>query len=209
MSQRKSFVEVLKENLSSESFKPLKLPKQKSHLNILLDPYKKEIYDYFICLKEVSKVHSSKRFYAKLFRDPVKISFYWCEEDWQGSIFAIYEHDGKFISVNGGFGSCSGCDAFITDSEEIRDHSQERLDKIFSRLIINENINDINIHGNHREYTHPELVSKFNIWIKNKIEIKPEIKSEIKHEVKPEIKPEIKLSNKIVKSWADIVSKKK
>lgn len=206
MSQRKSFVEVLKENLNSKSFKPLKLPKQKtnSHLNILPDPYQKEIYDYFICAKEVSKIHSSKRLYAKLFRDPVKISFYWCEEDWQGSIFAVYEYNSKFISVNGAFGSCSVCDPFINDGE-VDCHSQEKLNRVFSHLTINENINDINIHGNHPEYTHPELVSKFNIWIKNKLEIKPEIKPEIKLE----IKPEIKLANKIVKSWVDIVSKKK
>lgn len=220
MSERRSFAEILKENLTEKSFKnklPPKLkPKPLSYQ--ILDPFQKEIYDYFINLKDLLKIHSSRTFYAKLFKNPVKISFYWCEEDWQGSIFAIYQYSDKFISVKGGFGSCEVCDG-LPDS-------QERLDKIFSHLTINECVNDINIHGNHPEYTHPELISKFNTWkedftpqrqeieeeikddIKEKIKdkIKEEIKDKIKDKIKEEIVEEVKL---IKKTWADIVSKKK
>ena len=198
---KKSFAEILKENLTKKSFKnkPPKPAIPKPH------PFQKEIHDYFINLKDLSRIHSSKTFYAKLFKNPVKISFYWCEEDWQGSIFTVYEYSGKFISVNGGFGSCSTCDFFIRDSDELHEHSQERLDKTFLHLKITDNINNINIHGNHPEYTHPELVSKFNTWLetKTKIENVQDIK-EVKEEVKEIIKEE---SSK--KSWADIVSKKK
>jgi len=202
MSERKSFAEILKENLNSESFKPPpKSPKQKTierktierKTNLLTDPYKKKIYDYFIGIKELSKIHSSRTFYAKLFKNPVKTSFYWCEEDWQGSIFAVYEYSEKFISVTGGFGSCELCDG-LPDS-------QERLDKIFSHLTVNENINDINIHGNHPEYTHPELVTKFNNWKKL---LRPNDEIEEK-EVEVEVKVEEK---QVKKTWAEIVSKK-
>jgi hypothetical protein len=221
MSERRSFAEILKENLTEKSFKngvPPKLkPKPLSYQ--ILDPFRKEIYDYFINLKDLLKIHSSRTFYAKLFKNPVKISFYWCEEDWQGSIFAIYEYSGKFISVNGGFGSCSGCDFFIRDSEELHEHSQERLDKIFSHLTINENINDINIHGNHPEYTHPELINKFNIWKEGFAPRRQEVEEKVKVEnvfeetvETKEIKEE-KIENVVKevpkKTWADIVSKKK
>jgi len=211
MSERKSFAEILKENLNNESFKqPLKPPKQKTiETNLLIDPYKKEVYEYFIDIKELSKIHSSRTFYAKLFRNPVKTSFYWCEEDWQGSIFAIYEYSGKFISVKGGFGSCQICDGLP--------NSQERLDKIFSHLMFNENINDINIHGNHPEYTHPELISKFNTWkmsfAPRQHQIEKEIKQveEIKHVeeiVKVEQIVKVEEIKQVKKTWAEIISKK-
>lgn len=207
MSERRSFAEILKENLNSKSFKPpLKPAKQKpielkTELKIelktflLKDPFKKEIYNYFINLKELSKIHGSRTFYAKLFKNPVKTSFYWCEEDWQGSIFAVYEYSGKFISVKGGFGSCEFCDG-LPDS-------QERLNTIFSHLMFNENINDINIHGNYPEYTHPELISKFNTW-KGGFEIK-----EVKEEKVEEVTVKVEEIKQVKKSWAEIVSKKK
>jgi hypothetical protein len=214
MSERRSFAEILKENLSEKSFKngvPPK-PKPKPLSYQILDPFQKEIYDYFINLKDLLKIHSSRTFYAKLFKNPVKISFYWCEEDWQGSIFAIYEYSGKFISVNGGFGSCSGCDFFIRDSEELHEHSQERLDKIFSHLTINENINDINIHGNHPEYTHPELINKFNIWKDGFAPRRQEVEEKVKVEnvvEEKEIKVDVEEIKQVKKTWVDIVSKKK
>jgi hypothetical protein len=218
MSERRSFAEILKENLNSKSFKPppksliqkieQKIMDQQTTSPLkLTDPYQKEIYNYFIGIKELSKIHSSRTFYAKLFKIPVKISFYWCEEDWQGSIFAVYEYSGKFISVKGGFGSCEVCDG-LPDS-------QEKLNKIFSHLMFNENINDINIHGNHPEYTHPELVSKFNTWKGNyitlrQIEVDIEIKETIKETVKKTVKETVKEPIKeMKKTWADIVSKKK
>lgn len=214
MSERRSFAEILKENLTDKSFKPPPKPKtvdkktieqikQPTRPLILTNPYQKEIYEYFIGIKELSKIHSSRTFYAKLFKNPVKTSFYWCEEDWQGSIFAVYEYSGKFISVKGGFGSCEVCDG-LPDS-------QERLNKIFSHLMINENINEINIHGNHPEYTHHELVSKFNTWKGGYAPLRQiEVKEEIKEEevVKAEVVAEVDIKE-IKKTWAEIVSKKK
>lgn len=86
MSKRKSFAEILKENLTEKSFKN-KQPKLVVPTSLILDPFKKEISDFFINIKDLSRIHSSRTFYAKLFKIPIKISFYWCEEDWQGSIF--------------------------------------------------------------------------------------------------------------------------
>jgi len=67
----KLFADVLQENLNKDSFKPKTPP---------LDIFKKDIHEYFINLKELSKIHNSRTFYAKLFKYPIKISFYWCEE---------------------------------------------------------------------------------------------------------------------------------
>lgn len=199
MSKRKSFAEILKENLTEKSFKN-KQPKLVVPTSLILDPFKKEISDFFINIKDLSRIHSSRTFYAKLFKIPIKISFYWCEEDWQGSIFTVYEYNDKFISVKEEFGSCDYC-------YELPD-SQERLDKIFSHLVINENINDINIHGNHPEYTHPELMGKFNTWKEIYHQNYEKIK-ETKQNEQINVKlQEIKELN-FKESWADIVSKKK
>jgi len=238
---QKSFAQVLQENLTENSFKNKPIPPVPKKITScekvfdISDPFKKELYNYYITLKDLSKIHSFKSFYAKLFKKPIKIAFYWCEEDWQGEIFAIYEYpdnsndySGKFISIRGG--SCSGCDALYDQHE----HSQDMLNKVFSQLITYENIDEINVHGYSPEYTHPELISKFQNWIlekktvkvETKIETKVETKIEIKIEepetVKVETKIKIKIEelkvepvkeikqfiNQMSKSWADIVKKK-
>lgn len=241
MSERKSFAQVLKENLTEKSFKnkPKLKPKppvpKLQHKKIttceeISDPFKKEIHEFFIGIKDLSKIHSSRSFYAKLFKKPIKIAFYWCEEDWQGSIFAVYEYNEKFISVEGGYGSCEICDAFISYDEEPREHSEDMLNNVFSHLTINENIDDINIHGNYPEYTHPELISKFQNWkgsyapprqieakeekvenIEAKVEnFEAEVKEElIKNVEAKEIKEENVVKEVLKKTWAEIVSKKK
>lgn len=149
---KKLFSEILKENLTSNVFLNDLSPKPSYSLNNL-HPVKKEIHKYFINLKELLKVYNSIEFYRKLFKNPVKNCFYWCEEDFQGSLFTIYEYNGWFIYTRGGFGSCEVCDGLV--------NSQERLDKIFLELKITD---DINIHGNLLEYTHPELIDKFNTF---------------------------------------------
>lgn len=247
---QKSFARVLQENLTENSFKNKPKPPVPKKITScekifdMSDPFKKELYNYYITLKDLSKIHSFKSFYAKLFKKPIKIAFYWCEEDWQGEIFAIYEYpdnsdnsdeySGKFISIRGG--SCSGCDAFITYNPH--EHSQDMLNKVFSQLIIYENIDEINVHGYSPEYTHPELISKFENWILEKKTVKiveepetikvtkiveetetvrvaePETVKVVEpvsetEAVKVETVKEIKpFITNMSKSWADIVKKK-
>lgn len=104
---KKLFSEILKENLTSKSFKNTLSPKP-SYNTLFFDlhPVKKEIHKYFINLKELLKVYNSREFYGKLFKSQLKNCFYWCEEDFQGSLFTIYEYNVWFIYTRGGFGSC-------------------------------------------------------------------------------------------------------
>ena len=205
---KKSFAQVLQKDLTEKSFKnkPLKRPKPP----IKLDFFKQEIYEYFINFKDLSKIHSSRIFYAKLFKDPVKICFYWCEEDWQGSIFTVYEYNNKFISIRSCFGSCEVCD--------VLPNSQEKLDNIFYNLIISNSISDINIHGINLKYTHPDLIFNFNNWfdkINKQVEHEQFEKNEqvkILEKNEQEQVEQVKiLENKtfVKQSWAEIVSKKK
>jgi len=60
--------------------------------------------------------YNSQTVYKDLFHSPVERIFFWSEEDYQGSLFVIYKYvfnsQEYFIGIDGGFGSCSGCDAF-------------------------------------------------------------------------------------------------
>ena len=99
---------------------------------------------------------NGRQVYKNLFTEPVKQLFYWQEEDWQGSTFAVYEYKNHFVVVGGYFGSCSGCDAFegISTCEDISN-------------ILNKQVNDAEIHKNIMnielsKYSHPELCEKFD-----------------------------------------------
>ena len=158
---KKSFAEMLKQNLREDSFKPpdkttspeKRLP---THSNPVLD----DVYQYYITIKDIEKIYGSRSFYKKLFKEPVKMIFYWCEEEWQGSLFVIYQYKDKFIYTKGCFGSCEVCDAF-PDTEET-------LVNKFNSLQLCDNINDINIHGRYADCTHPDLIKDFEKF-KNKL----------------------------------------
>ena len=157
---KKSFAEMLKQNLTEDSFKPpdTTSPEKQppSHSNPVLD----DVYQYYITINDIEKIYGSRSFYKKLFKEPVKMIFYWCEEDWQGILFVIYQYKDKFIYTRGSFGSCEVCDAF-PDTEET-------LVNKFNSLQLCNNINDINIHGRYSDCTHPDLIKDFEKF-KNKI----------------------------------------
>lgn len=154
---RKSFAEILKENLTQDSFKPpTPPPPSKQIFNIhgdINNPFLLEIKRFFISMANIDKIYGSRNFYKSLFRDQVKRIFYWCEEDFQGSLFVIYYYKNKYIYTRGYFGSCEVCDGF-PDTEE-------SLLKEFTGLKISDTIEDIDIHGYNPEFTHPELVKDF------------------------------------------------
>jgi len=164
---KKSFVEVLKENLSQDSFKqpnppsiaPKLLPSQPSKeytncdLRGIKDPFLQEIKRFFVSMTDINEIYGSRDFYKNLFKKPIKRIFYWCEEDYQGSILVIYYYKNKYIYTKGSFGSCELCDGF-PDTEDA-------LLEEFSDIEVCDKIEDINIHGYNPEFTHPDLVKKF------------------------------------------------
>jgi len=177
---KKTFAEVLKENLTSDSFKQKveKLFPVKNELNENLtsncfkqkvenltsnNSIKNELKKYYITENDLKKIYNSIRFYKNLFKPPVKLLFYWQEEDWQGSLFVIYEYKyqlndiqiTKYIYIRGRFGSCEYCDN-VPDSNET-------LDKIFDILSICNQIKEIEL----PKYAHPELISCFQDFKKN------------------------------------------
>lgn len=206
---KKSFAEMLKENLTEDSFKPpdkTTFPEKRllpSHSN----PSLEEVYQYYITIKDIEKIYGSRSFYKKLFKEPVKMVFYWCEEDWQGSLFVIYQYKSKYIYVHGGFGSCEICDAFPQTEEELL--------RQFERLQVCEDITEINIHRRYVDCTHPDLVKDFEKF-KNKI-LKPKRKltqntsknttQESNQTIHKEVKREKEQENKEIKkpvSWASL-----
>jgi len=99
-------------------------------------------------------VRTSRSVYRNLFMEPVKQLFYWEEEDWQGSIFALYEYSSYFVVVKGFFGSCSGCDPFEGATYE---EVNERLQKIVTHAELYKDIRAVEL----SKYSHPDLVQEF------------------------------------------------
>lgn len=97
---------------------------------------------------------AGKYVYKKIFMEPVKQLFYWQEEDWQGSTFAVYEYKKKLVVVRGYFGSCSGCDAFEGST---REEVNERLHETVRRAEIYDDVRMIEL----SKYSHPELRQAF------------------------------------------------
>jgi hypothetical protein len=151
---KKSFAEMLKENLREDSFKPPTPPpptKDTKDTSLLsLNPFLLEIKRHYLTVKDVEKIYGSRSFHKKLFKEPVKMVFYWCEEDWQGSLFVIYSYKNKYIYIDGGFGSCEVCDGFP--------QSEDSLMRKFNSLNISDSIENISF----STYAHPELLKHFD-----------------------------------------------
>jgi len=111
------------------------------------------------------------------------------------NIFAIYKYLNKYIyiSVRNGFG--------VPNSQEI-------LDKIFSYLIVKENISDINIYENFSDYINPELILKFKNWCNEQEKQEKQEKETNEKETNEKETHEKDLIKSNI-SWANIVSKKK
>ena len=174
----KTFAEILKENIDKDFIYKLK-PKK---LTIL----EKEIKDFFVNNDDIKKIHGSRLFYSKLFKYPVESVFYWCEEDWYGSIFVIYKYLDNFIYSDGYFGSCEICENYTKDNDS--------LDNIFNNFKIVTNLDDITF----THFTNKNLKISFENFKKELKENQNSITLEDKVEDKVE-----------VKSWVDIVINKK
>lgn len=152
---KKTFAEILKENLGDDSFKPPPPAKPKPIRKIfgeITDEFLLEIKKYYITVKDIERVYGSRSFYKNLFKEPVKRIFYWCEEDWQGCLFVIFHYKNRYIYVSGYFGSCEVCDAFPQD--------EESLERAFRNVHVCDNLNDITL-GYNPEFVHPELIKDF------------------------------------------------
>ena len=103
--------------------------------------------------------------------DPVapKRVFHWNEEDYQGSIFVVYEYTFEnvlyYLYISSGYGSCSGCDYWLSATNEGRsENTKEMHDYIeteFSNLCVVVNKNDIKL----PRYSHSILVQNLKEWV--------------------------------------------
>jgi len=207
---KKSFAEMLKENLNDDSFKPPPVPppprQVKKIFPDITDEFLLEIKKYYITVKDIERIYGSRSFYKKLFKEPVKRIFYWCEEEWQGSLFVVFQYKNRYIYVNGYFGSCEVCDGFPQD--------EESLERTFRNIGVCNDINDITL-GYKPEFVNPDLSKDFEKF-KNKI-----LKSQNKklqntqkslnsptntvQQTEPKLEPESKRQeSKIITSWASL-----
>jgi hypothetical protein len=205
---KKSFAEMLKENLLEDSFKPPTPPpptrfmtKETKDASLLsTDPFLIEIKRHYLTVKDVEKIYGSRSFHKKLFKEPVNLVFYWCEEDWQGSLFVVYSYKNKYIYINGGFGSCEVCDGFP--------QSEDSLMRKFNSLNVSDSIANILL----PTYAHPELLKHFD---KFKLKVSKQkttqktpqkttlkIISQIVYTPTPESQPQTQKKN--ISSWASL-----
>ena len=144
---KKSFSEMLKENLNEYSLNP--------PISITLPPPSPFLLDlkrHYLTVKDVEKIYSSRSFYKKMFKEPVKMELYWSEKDWQGSLFVVYTYKDKYIyiHIDGEFASYEECNRFP--------QSDESLIKTFQSLNVTDSIEEILL----PIYTHPDLVKHFD-----------------------------------------------
>lgn len=109
----------------------------------------KEIQEFCIVPQDLENIDGSKTFYKNLFKPPVKLVFYWTEEDYQGSLFVVYQYKDKFIYKDGGFGSCDYCDRYPD--------TQDEINILFESLNVSDSIQEIEIPF----YGHPDFLSDF------------------------------------------------
>jgi hypothetical protein len=216
---KKSFADILKENLNDNSFRPppnpkLKEPIQKSLFPDITDSFLLEVKKFYITVRNIERIYGSRSFYKSLFKEPIKRIFYWCEEDWQGSLFVIYYYKNKYIYTSGHFGSCEVCDGFPQD--------EEALQRTFRHIKVCDDVNDIDIHGYNPKFTHPQLVKDFEKfkfktlkmkkkYIKSTVEITESVNMEknIEENIEENIEQtiteeEVKQSNKKITDWASL-----
>jgi hypothetical protein len=114
-------------------------------------------------LKMTKEDNIIKNIYKQLFNFPVTNVFYWHEEDYQGSIYSIFQFKTYIILVRGGFGSCSGCDFWIDLYEgrynkyEMIRRGNEHIEKIYNSIEVYNSIDDI-VFG---DYCHPDFKCQF------------------------------------------------
>jgi hypothetical protein len=96
------------------------------------------------------------------------LQFYWEEDDWQGTIFAVYtfNHDNNtyYLALKSGFGSCSGCDRWRASRNVLE--KKEYIMKEFSNICIYVNKLDI-LRDYYYTYLHPDCRKKLNIFLHN------------------------------------------
>ena len=93
-----------------------------------------------------------------LFEPPVKLIFYWGEDDYQGSLFVVYQMDNVFFYIESRFGSCGGCDAFEACISIIECNNE--IESTFNEGQVCTDLNVIEF----GKYSHPELISSWNAF---------------------------------------------
>jgi hypothetical protein len=130
-----------------------------------------EIRSYFITFKQfkakfLKDFTTCDQVYDKLFNPPVELIFYWCEEDYQGELFAVYKYtikDGeenkdKFIYIQGVYGSCDHCDPLP--------YNEETLAKIYEDVMVCDTLDEIDLAYMKIDvsYLNPRLVREFSAF---------------------------------------------
>jgi hypothetical protein len=130
---------------------------------------KKELQNYLIGIKDFDYLNkeeietygcgiNSCYIYKNLFKHPVKRIFEWIEDDFQGTVYVLFEYTYNnkiyYISIKGRFGSCPGCD-YIEGTADINT-LLFKINNIFERIDICNDINDIVL----SKYDHCDLQMK-------------------------------------------------
>lgn len=107
-------------------------------------------------------------------KDAPELVFHWREEDYQGSIFVVYEYTFKnvlyYLYISSGYGSCSGCDSWLAAIDEgYCENKQEMHDYIeteYNNLYVVDDKNDIKL----SPYSHSTLVQNLKGWVADELD---------------------------------------
>lgn len=95
-----------------------------------------------------------------MFDDGVRQVFTWDEDDYQGSVMAVYEFEDSYFYGHARYGSCSGCDAWIDASLRSQ---RKLLDKHFRRLVEVDSLWKVRLDT----FAHPDLRKQWTSFVQS------------------------------------------
>lgn len=147
----------------SEFLRNLRLDKERqtqiiNDQKILADSILKEVYKY---INWECKKRPCYGLFVCGYYSP-KLVFSWKEEDYQGSILVIYKYKAYYLYLESRFGSCSGCDSWLsaTDHEWDTEDIQNCILREYNSLKVS-----FDTQFNLNDYLHPDCKKALNDWI--------------------------------------------
>jgi hypothetical protein len=97
--------------------------------------------------------------------DSPKLVFSWKEEDYQGSILVIYKYKYCYLYLESGFGSCSGCDSWLSATDY--GDPLENIEAIQNCILREYNSLKVSFDTqfNLSDYLHPDCKQALNDWV--------------------------------------------
>lgn len=83
-----------------------------------MEEYRKRLLEHLTPINSLHEHCNMQYVPMDMFDKEVELIADYSEDSYQGVSYALYKFDGKWFTVESSFGSCSGCDPWMSDTEE-------------------------------------------------------------------------------------------